>query len=67
MLLATLDELQIPYHIVGGTLPERLTVIVDLFGFSPLVDIDDAIALAHEDYAKLDMRLETERARIATV
>jgi hypothetical protein len=67
MLLATLDELQIPYHVVSGTLPERLAMIVDRFGFSTVTGVDDAIALAHGDYAKLDMRLESERARIATV
>lgn len=67
MLLATLDELRIPYHAVGGSLPERLTVIVGLLNLPTVMSVDGAIALAHEDYAKLDMRLETERARATRV
>jgi hypothetical protein len=65
LLLATLDELRIPYHVVGGSLPKRLTTIVNLFGLSTVTNIDDAIALAQEDYSKLDMTLETERTRTA--
>lgn len=67
MLLATLDELDIPYHVVGGTLPERLTVIVDRMGLCTVTGVEEAIALAREDYAKLDMRLELERSRVAPV
>lgn len=63
MLLTALNELQIPYHIVGGSLPERLTAIVGLFDLPTVMGIDDAIALAGEEYSKLDMRLETERVR----
>jgi hypothetical protein len=67
MLLATLDELDIPYHVVGGTLPERLTVIVDRMCLHTVTGVEEAIALAREDYAKLDMRLELERSRVAPV
>lgn len=67
MLLATLDELRIPYHVVSGSISERLTGIVELFGFPTVIGIDEAIALAREEYSKLDMRMETERARIVRV
>lgn len=65
MLLATLDELQIPCHVVGGSFPERLTRIVELFGLPTVMTLDEAIALADEEYAELDLRLETERVRAA--
>jgi hypothetical protein len=63
MLLATLDELGIPYHIVGGDLRHRLNTIVGLFGFETVMEVDEAIARAREEYARLDLRFETERAR----
>lgn len=65
MLLSTLDELCIPYHVVGGSFTDRLTQIVDIFGLPTVMDMDAAIALANEEYAQQDLRLETERARAA--
>ncbi len=67
MLLATLDELKIPYHVVGGGFAERLTAIVGLYDLPTVMGTDEAIALAHEDYAKLDLRLETARSMTPTV
>lgn len=61
MLLQTLDELEIPYHIVRGTMPERLTRICELFDLTPVMDMDEALELARQDYAAQDFRLETER------
>ncbi|MET9862624.1 AAA family ATPase [Streptomyces smyrnaeus] len=63
MLLRTLDELKIPYHIVGGSLEERLIRIAELFGFPTVTSTEDAIARAHKEYARIDKRLETERER----
>jgi hypothetical protein len=65
MLLATLDELAIPYHIVSGSFADRLTAIVDRFELPTVMGLQDAIALANEEYAQLDLRLETERGRVA--
>ncbi|MBI1759672.1 MAG: AAA family ATPase [Actinobacteria bacterium] len=62
MLLATLGELHIPYHIVGGDITDRLTTIVGLFDLPAVMDLTEAISLANEEYAQLDLRLETERA-----
>lgn len=64
-LLATLDELEIPHHIVAGTLPERLDAIVGLFGLPTVMSLDDAITRTDEDYAAIDWRLETDRAASA--
>jgi hypothetical protein len=63
MLLATLDELGIPYHVIGGTLQERLWTIAELYDFPVVTDVDEAVSRAYEDYAQIDKRLETERAR----
>jgi hypothetical protein len=63
MLLSTLDELRVPYHVIGGGFPERLTQIVDIFELPTVMDMDTAIALANEEYAQQDLRMETERAR----
>lgn len=62
LLLNTVREQGIPVHIVGGTIPERLGRIIDIFGFAPRMSIDAAIAAAQEDYSKIDTRSELERA-----
>lgn len=65
MLLATLEELEIPVFVVGGTLPARLDAIVDHYGLRRVMSVDDAIDRANQEYRQLDLRLETERARVA--
>jgi hypothetical protein len=62
MLLATLEELQIPHHVVEGDFADRLTAIVDLFSLPTVMGLDEAISLANADYAQLDLRLGTQRA-----
>jgi hypothetical protein len=59
------SELKIPVHIIGGTVPERLVAITDVFGFPRVMSVADAIDAAHRDYAKLDVRIETQRAPAA--
>src|SRR4051812_4234694 len=69
-LMATLDELGIPCHIVGGPLAYRLRYISSLFGFAPVCSTDEAIALAEAEYAALDVRPESQRSageRVAEV
>jgi nicotinamide riboside kinase len=46
MLIATLDELEIPYHIVGGSVAARVERIIELFDLPVVVPVDDAIAAA---------------------
>jgi hypothetical protein len=67
MLFTTLIELDVPVHVVGGAFEERLDHIVDLLGLPTVMSRDEAIALAAADYAALDLRLETERARAVAV
>jgi hypothetical protein len=61
LMLRTLDELGIPYHTVGGSIPERLEKILDIYGFTPQMSIDAAIARAQEEYALIDTTSETDR------
>jgi hypothetical protein len=61
MLLKVLEELRIPVHIVGGSVPERLARILEIFNFTSKMSIPEAIARAEADYAKIDLRSETER------
>jgi len=63
MLLSTLAELGIPCHVVGGPVTERLRAIVEMLGLPTVVSIEEAVARADEEYARLDWRLETERER----
>jgi len=65
MLLTALDDLRIPYHVVGGSFTERLAQIVEHFQFPTVMDMATAIAMADEEYAQVDRRMETERAQAA--
>lgn len=46
LLIQSLDELGIPYHIVGGSIPERIEKIVQIFDLPVVVPIEDAIEQA---------------------
>ncbi|GGZ58113.1 AAA family ATPase [Streptomyces subrutilus] len=61
LMLKTLDELNIPYHSVGGTIPERLQKIIDIYGIRPVVSIEEAIERAQQEYAQLDTTSEVDR------
>jgi len=60
----TAVELGIPLHVVGGTIPERLNRIVEIFGLTPVMSTDEAIARAHEEYQAIDMTTEFDRASV---
>jgi hypothetical protein len=63
-LLKTLRELEIPRHIVGGSLPERLSRIAAIFGLPTVMDVEQAIEAAQAEYAAMDVRAETERTPV---
>ncbi|WP_371749517.1 ATP-binding protein [Streptomyces sp. NBC_01283] len=46
LLIETLDELEIPYHVVGGSVRERVERIVDIFGLPLVMPLDEAIERA---------------------
>jgi hypothetical protein len=65
MVLSTLAELDMTYHIVGGTVSERLAAIVGLFDLRPVLPLDEAVRRAEADYGRQDLRMEIERAGAA--
>ncbi|MFE2473147.1 ATP/GTP-binding protein [Streptomyces mirabilis] len=60
LLIQTLEELQIPYHVVGGTVTERLKKIVDIFGLPLVMPLDEAIAIAQERVRTASAVLEAD-------
>jgi AAA domain len=63
-LLEIPEELNIPRHLIGGTLPDRLERIVEIFGFTPVMPVDQAIQLARLEYDSVDMAIESDRASV---
>lgn len=63
-LLAVLDELNIPYHVVSGTVPERLERIAEVLDRAPVMSAERARHLAEVEYAGLDTRDERSRATV---
>jgi nicotinamide riboside kinase len=48
ILLDTLEEMKIPYHVVGGTVLERVTKIVELLDLPIKMDMKEAIKIAEQ-------------------
>ncbi|UVJ39020.1 AAA family ATPase [Arthrobacter sp. CJ23] len=61
ILQQTMDELGIPFHVVSGSVEQRLEQIAALFSLEPRMSPADAARLASEEYAQLDVRSERER------
>ncbi|MFF9280118.1 AAA family ATPase [Streptomyces griseosporeus] len=65
MLLDTVRELGIPLHRISGTMPERMEKITAVLGLTPVMSIEEALALGKREYDAQDFRLETERVAAA--
>lgn len=69
LLLESLREMGIPYHVVGGTVAERLEKIVELTGLPLVMPVEKAIPLARKRVAdaievlKADSRYHQARRR----
>ena len=46
LLIQSLEELRIPYHILGGSISDRLEKIIGIFDLPLIVPIEEAIARA---------------------
>lgn len=58
-LLETIEELDIPYITVGGSIRERLDLIVNSLNLAKVMDIEDAIKLAkHETNKRNSIEIE---------
>lgn len=59
LLIKTLDELQIEYYVVGGTIEERLKKILVLYDELPqIMSIEQAISLANEEVKAYQIEIE---------
>jgi hypothetical protein len=61
ILQRTMDELGIPFYVVSGSVEERLEQIASLLNLTPAMAPEEAVRLASEEYALLDVRSERER------
>lgn len=58
LLIEALEELEIPYHVVGGTVHERVQRTIELLDLPVVVPVDEAIAIATD-------RIERSREMVA--
>ena len=65
LLIQTLRELEIPYHIVGGTVTERLEQIIRIFDLPRVMPLDEAIGVATERGRQATAILEADARRCA--
>lgn len=55
LLLETIQELDIPYYVVGGTIAERLEKISEIYRLEPVMSVEEAIRLAKREAEKFDI------------
>jgi hypothetical protein len=60
LLKQTLDELGIRYHIVSGTLEERLQKIAGIYGLSPVMPLARAVAEASETMRAMQLEIQSD-------
>lgn len=48
LLVETLERLEIPYHVVGGSVPERVERIVELYDLPLVLPVPEAVRLAEQ-------------------
>ncbi|MDR1568205.1 MAG: ATP-binding protein [Streptococcaceae bacterium] len=58
LLLQTLDELGITYHVVGGTIEERLKKIIGIYHLPMMMPIAEAIEKAQEEVKDYQIQIE---------
>jgi nicotinamide riboside kinase len=60
LLIETLDELDIPYHIVGGSVAERIEKIVQIFDLPLVMPVAEAVEVAQERVRKATEIIEAD-------
>ncbi|MFH8224867.1 ATP-binding protein [Streptomyces sp. NPDC018057] len=60
LLTETLDELQIPYNVVGGSVTERIEKIVQLYDLPLLMPVEEAVRVAQERVRKATEIIEAD-------
>lgn len=66
LLIQILRDLDIKYHIVSGTIEQRLTKIAKIYDLTPVMPLDDAIAEARSRVKALHRVIETD-AQVAAL
>ncbi len=66
LLIQILRDLDIKYHIVSGTIEQRLTEIAKIYDLTPVMPLDDAIAEARVRVKALHRVIETD-AQVAAL
>ncbi|NLG54690.1 MAG: AAA family ATPase [Rhodococcus sp.] len=61
LLMEVMDEIGVPYTVIGGDLSERAERIARHFELPVAMPVHEAIAAAEREYASLDVRDETQR------
>ncbi|MEV0297224.1 AAA family ATPase [Nocardia sp. NPDC050710] len=59
-LLAVIRELGLPYEVVGGSVEERVTKIIDIFGLDTVMPVEEAIAESKRRVAEATKVLEED-------
>ena len=60
LLLETLEEIGVPYKVVGGSIEARLEKIAGIYGFTPVMPLEDAVAEAKRRVRELHALIETD-------
>jgi hypothetical protein len=66
LLIQTLEELEIPYHVVGGTVQERLAKILEIHELPLVMPVDEAVARAQERVGQATAVLEHHARKLAS-
>ncbi len=65
LLLDTLTEIGIKFHVVSGTIEQRLRSIARIYGLEPVMPIERAVEEARIEVAALHREIETDAQRAA--
>ena len=65
LLLQILKELDIKYHIVSGTIEQRLTKIAEIYDLTPIMPLNEAVTQAKATVAAFHKEIETDAQRAA--
>lgn len=60
LLKETVEELGIKYHVISGSVHERLEKIMNIYGFEPVMSIDEAIDHAMVEVRKFHLEIEED-------
>lgn len=66
LLISTLEELKIKYHVVGGDIRARLETILAIYNLRPVMDMNAAISRATEEVRQMHHEIEAYAETVAS-